>query len=191
MRVKYFTRCFFISVCLLINACVSGHIGLSPDEKAMLENNRATTEIMQLQARYFELVDLMENNVSARPESEQMVSQLFNASSKWTLEVPGQDNIGYQNTDGMTAFVAWLESFHAEHIVFKHVMLNPQIMVDGDTASSAEQLLMLTTDKRGAQLYSGLGVYTNKFKKNAEGRWRFQEIHLRFNSNFNWPRNSK
>jgi len=152
-----------------------------------IEKQASIFAIMALQAKYFELIDLMENKDSARPTATELVDQLFSEEATWTKKENDGEDTHFSGEDGMLKFAQWLESIGSEGLYIKHVGLNPQIDIIGDTATSKESLLVFFSDRNSNINTLAIAEYDDVLVKNAQGHWRFKSRTLRLNDMTKWP----
>lgn len=173
---------------LLVAGCTAIHESLPGKGMANTLEIDAISRIEKLQARYFELADLMENQVAGRPGAEEMVDELFTDTSEWILYSVAGDRV-FRGREELLNFVAWLESFPAESHSFKHFGLNSQVALAANTATSKVQLLILITNRSKDESMWSIGHYHNSFQRDSQGNWKFTSIKLRMEDTTVWSLN--
>ena len=173
---KYLTVTLFVA---FISGCASSWNDIDQYSTA-IERQQSIHSIKKLQARYFHLVDLLENNSSAKPKYEELVNSLFINDGVWILESQDGEDVRFEGEDGLLRFAQWLDSLYSEGVYIKHLSLNPEIEVKGNRALSREPLIMIWANKESQENAISFGVYEDILQKNSAGLWRFKSKRLRF-----------
>jgi DNA integrity scanning protein DisA with diadenylate cyclase activity len=133
-------------------------------------------QIKALQKRYLLLYDLVEGRSSERPDTMQIVDELFTVDGEWTAVFSD----GRKETHrGREQLIAMLEGVARRHIddpghVVKHLGYNPQIEVHGNEATLKAQFVVLHAFQRNDQGAWVVGSYDDRLERDAQGKWRFK-----------------
>jgi ketosteroid isomerase-like protein len=74
---------------------------------------------------------------------------------------------------GHAALREFIES-HTTGEIYKHIVVDPLIWVDGDTATAESYFFMFNEHEDGPYVRA-MGRYRDKLARDADGRWRFKE----------------
>lgn len=176
--------------CLIFAGCASEPSRPATDTSASsFAELQARYAIEKLQARYFEIIDLVENQRAGRPSAAQAVEELFTHDATWRLYADGQvitEEAVFRGRQELMQFMSLLEARYVPGVYIKHVSSNPQISVTGSTARAAEELLMLVSDKNKQVANWYVGHYEDVLERDAAGRWKFKVKTLRMEDLTHW-----
>lgn len=189
-----FSRALAASLSLIIASGCSQLAGrpsnISTDKSvSALEELRARHEIENLQARYLEIVDLMENQRSGRPSAASAVDELFTPDATWILYADGRvitAEASFKGRAELVELMTQLEARYAPGVYIKHVTTNTQINVAGSTARLTDQLLMLVSDKNKHIANWYVGRYEDTLERDVNGAWKFKLKTLRMEDLTHW-----
>ncbi len=145
------------------------------DLVARLEKQEAITEVSNLKARYLRMMDKLVLATEAENGAENAANmvELFAEDAVWT----GGEFFGYYK--GRDAIRGFLEQLAGVAPYTKHVTMNPEFDVQGDTVHALWQLVVLAIDgKTGYGMWKG-GFYRDTYKKCADGKWRIAALSVR------------
>ena len=159
-----------LPIVLILAFILTGCSQESKNFRDFMEEQKAHQEIERLHARYFELMDAVQNQRDDRPTPAEMIETLF--IKEGFVQVG--DELMFRGKEGLPKFVEWLAAIHEDGVYVKHYGMNAEIKVAGNIATSKQQLLMVRSDKRGDEAAWLTGHYINTFEKNTEGRWKLK-----------------
>jgi len=119
-------------------------------------------EIRRLKAAYCAVADDDHNG--------EALTTLFVADGVWSASISGV----FEGHDAMRGHFDAIRA--SGRIRFSsHMVMNPVIDVDGDTASGTWSLLMMYTGADGSKVRI-VGFYRDTYRR-VDGRWRFATLH--------------
>lgn len=156
--------------------CATATAPLRAAESITVDDLQSIEQIKALQKRYLLLYDLVEGRVSERPETAQIVDELFTPQGEWTAVFSD----GRKETHrGREQLIAMLEAVARRHIddpghVVKHLGYNPQVEVRGNQATLKAQFVVLHAFQRNDQAAWVVGSYDDELERDDRGKWRFK-----------------
>jgi ketosteroid isomerase-like protein len=81
-----------------------------------------------------------------------------------------RENMRFEGREEIAGF--WRHHTHAPDRYHKHFMVEPQIVIDGDTAAVECYYAKLDETPDGPRM-SSFGRYRDRLRREADGRWRF------------------
>ena len=178
--------CGMTFLCLIMSGCSTSSNYKIGQSKELIERQRDISSIRSLQAKYFELVDSVENQKSNRPDAKEMISLLFSKNGAWTLKINGGDDLVFKGAKRLPDFVKYLEKIYKQGIYIKHMGSGSQVSISGNTATSKEQMLVFYNDNNKDHNLFVIGYYDDVLERNPDNTWRFKSKSLRITKSISW-----
>ena len=171
----------WVGLLLAISACTATPSAGWQHSAAKSQQQAAVQAIKQLQARYFEVVDQLENHSDSTVDHASIIDSLFLADARWVMWVDGEQQQAFNGKSELLQFAQWIDSASASGAFRKHISTNSRITVTGEQTLATEQLLMFYAgNASGTQKKIIMGKYSDTLAQNDAGEWRFQSRILRF-----------
>lgn len=139
------------------------------DHDSRLRHLEDIEAIRRLKAAYCAVADDDHNG--------QALTELFVADGTWSASISGE----FHGHDAMRAhFDAIRASGRIRHS--SHMVMNPVIDVDGDTATGTWSFLMMYTGADGSRVRI-VGFYRDTYVR-VDGRWKFATLHAQVQDQF-------
>ena len=106
----------------------------------------------------------------------------FTEDGAFDLRSRNGSNARYDGREALTAFIARSPKPPAKYR--KHLLIEPVITIDGDSARVQSYYATLHEDN-GVPLISAFGRYHDKLVKCPDGRWRFRERNVEVEARLN------
>jgi hypothetical protein len=88
----------------------------------------------------------------------------------------GRWDAGDRRLEGKAALLSFVERHtRAPDVFHKHVVADPRIAMDGDSATVASYFLFVMEEPGGRIAIGSFGRYRDRVVRGADGRWRFLE----------------
>ena len=98
----------------------------------------------------------------------------FTDDAVWTMRFRG--SVGEQQFSGRRAFREFIEKMpRPPQAVRKHLLLEPVVSLQGETAQALSYWLMIDADDAGAPQVNSFGRYRDQLRRESDGAWRLHD----------------
>ena len=169
-------KLLLVTLLFLLSGCAATY---RSDQLSNLTELQAISEIEQLNTRYLEMMDDLQNQLGNGTTAESMAEDLF--LDKATVKV------GEWKTFTASEYTQWLADAYKPGFYVKHISMNTLVEVSGNTATSTEHYLMLYSDSKSKNSGWLIGQFINTLEKNTHGQWQYRSKSSTAEDFKRWP----
>jgi len=182
-------NCKVVSALCLVMVFVSGCAVQSNKQLSQLmktvEQEASVREIERLQKQYMTIYDELMNREVGSPDMAGIADSLFTVDGAWIVD-GGPAYRGKSKIIELFELVYGQYEKNIDHYV-KHFSLNPEILIDGDTATKREEFFVLHSDKDKENSFWIVGHYEDVLVKDEAGDWKFLSKTVFVENITGWP----
>jgi 3-phenylpropionate/cinnamic acid dioxygenase small subunit len=106
--------------------------------------------------------------------SEEEFLECFTDTATWTMRFRGSDD--EQRFAGRAAFIDFIrKAVRAPQVYRKHLLVEPVVTRDGDTADASSYWLLIDAQPDGQPFVNSYGRYQDRLVRDGDGAWRLAD----------------
>ena len=186
--------CLLLAGILSLSACSTLMVDSDIHYQDIANQQQSILEINDLRSQYLMLMDQLINRDEEKLSAETIVEQLFVESGAYVVIHYGENKrkTVQQGRDVLVSmFKSWESGFSEKpgHYA-KHFSMNPQVKINGNTATVREEFLVLHSDSDDEENMWVIGHYEDLVEKSSDGKWRYKSLTAHVENISKWPSTS-